>query len=97
MNKKTVKKKHFWQSLTLIKFTLKLGAFYMFRSTTIIRELAIASFLLGSLHQQLGQSRSSFINRCTFIKTLIKFTLKLGASYMFRSTTIIRELAIEPG
>jgi len=27
----------------------------------------------------------------------LKFTLKLYGSYMFRSTTIIRELAIEPG
>ena len=27
----------------------------------------------------------------------LKFTLKLDGSYMFRSTTIIRELAIEPG
>jgi len=27
----------------------------------------------------------------------LKLTLKLDGSYMFRSTTIIRELAIEPG
>ena len=31
------------------------------------------------------------------LKILLKFTLKLGGSYMFRSMTIIRELAIEPG
>jgi len=31
------------------------------------------------------------------LKLLLKFALKLGGSYMFRSTTIIRELAIEPG
>ena len=39
---------------------------------------------------------SSFTNRCTFIELWLKFTLKLDGSYMFRSTTIIRELAIEP-
>jgi len=27
----------------------------------------------------------------------LKFTLQLDGSYMFRSTTIIRELVIEPG
>ena len=31
------------------------------------------------------------------LKLRLQFTLKLGGSYMFRSTTIIRELAIEPG
>ena len=31
------------------------------------------------------------------LKLRLKFTLKLGGCYMFRSTTIIRELAIEPG
>jgi len=31
------------------------------------------------------------------INTLIKIYIKLDGSYMFRSTTIIRELAIEPG
>jgi len=40
---------------------------------------------------------SSFTNRCTFIRTLIKIYIKLDGSYMFRSTTIIVELAIEPG
>jgi hypothetical protein len=30
-------------------------------------------------------------------KLWLQFTLKLDGSYMFRSTTIIRELAIEPG
>jgi len=36
-------------------------------------------------------------NRCTFINILIKIYIKLDGSYMFRSTTIIRELAIDPG
>jgi len=27
----------------------------------------------------------------------LKFTLKLDGSYVFRATTVIRELAIEPG
>ena len=31
------------------------------------------------------------------LKLWLKFTLKSGGSYMFRSTTIIRELATEPG
>jgi len=31
------------------------------------------------------------------LKLLLQFTLKLDDSYMFRSTTIIRELAIKPG
>ena len=31
------------------------------------------------------------------LKLWLKFTLKLRGFYMFRSTTIIRELAIEPG
>jgi hypothetical protein len=31
------------------------------------------------------------------LKFLFKFTLKLDGSYMFRSTTIIRELAVEHG
>ena len=31
------------------------------------------------------------------LKLLLQFTLKLHGSYMFRSTTIIRELAVEPG
>jgi len=31
------------------------------------------------------------------LKFCLKFTLKLRGRYMFRSTTIIRELAIEPG
>jgi len=31
------------------------------------------------------------------LKLWLEFTLKLDGSYMFRSTTIIRELAIEPG
>jgi len=39
----------------------------------------------------------SFTNRCTFIKTLIKIYIKLDGCYMFHSTAIIRELAIEPG
>jgi len=42
-------------------------------------------------------SHSSLTNRCTFIETLIKFTLKLDGSYMFPSTTVLGELAIEPG
>jgi hypothetical protein len=42
-------------------------------------------------------SYSSFTNRCTFINVLIKIYIKLDGSYMFRSTTIIRELAIDPG
>jgi len=32
-----------------------------------------------------------------FLELWLKFTLKLDGSYMFRSSTIIRELAIEPG
>ena len=40
---------------------------------------------------------SSFTNKCTFIKTLMKIYIKLNGSYMFRPTTIIRELAIESG
>ena len=31
------------------------------------------------------------------LKLRLKITLKLDGSYMFRFTTIIRELAIEPG
>jgi len=31
------------------------------------------------------------------LKLSLQFTLNLGGSYMFRSTTIIRELATEPG
>ena len=31
------------------------------------------------------------------LKTVITIYIKLDGSYMFRSTTIIRELAIEPG
>ena len=31
------------------------------------------------------------------LKLWLQFTLKLAGSYMFRSTTIIRELVIEPG
>jgi len=31
------------------------------------------------------------------LKMWLQFTLKLDGSYMFRSTTIIREPAIEPG
>jgi len=31
------------------------------------------------------------------LKLRLQFTLKLDGSYMFRSTTINRELAIEPG
>jgi len=31
------------------------------------------------------------------LKLLLQFTLKLDGSRMFRSTTIIRELATEPG
>jgi len=53
--------------------------------------------LIGQQGSRFGLLRSSFTNRCTIIKTLIKFTLKLGGSYMFRSMTIIRELAFEPG
>jgi len=41
-------------------------------------------------------AHSSFTNRCTFIRALITIYIKLYGSYMFRSTTIIRELAIEP-
>ena len=50
-----------------------------------------------SLHRAFWYSHSSFTNRCTFIKTLITICIKLDGSYTFRSTTIIRELAIEPG
>jgi len=31
------------------------------------------------------------------LKLRLQFTLKLDGSYMFQSTTVIRELAIEPG
>jgi len=31
------------------------------------------------------------------LKFSLQFTLKLDGSFLFRSTTIIRELAIEPG
>jgi len=41
-------------------------------------------------------SHSSFTNRCKFIQTLITIYIKLDGSYMFQSTTIIRELVIEP-
>ena len=58
-------------------------------------------FELWQLHAK-GQettctSHSSFTYRCTFISTLIIIYIKLYGSYMFRSTTIITELAIEPG
>ena len=39
------------------------------------------------IHQQLH----------TFLNLWLQFTLKLGGCYMFRSTTIIRELTVEPG
>ena len=54
------------------------------------------SFFPFDINKALG-SHSSFIDRCTFIKTLITIYIQLDGSYMFRSTTIIRELAIEPG
>jgi len=57
---------------------------------------AIYLLLLTSL-KIYNYSHSSFTNRRTFIKTLITIYIKLDISYMFRSTTIIRELAIEPG
>ena len=41
-----------------------------------------------------------YVNKCkqsrSYLKHLV-ISLKLDGSYMFRSTTIIRELAIEPG
>jgi len=40
---------------------------------------------------------TSFANRCTFINPLIRIYITLDGFCMFRSTTIIRELAIEPG
>jgi len=33
----------------------------------------------------------------SLLEVWLKFTLKLDGSYMFRSTTIIRKLANEPG
>jgi len=45
----------------------------------------------------ISHSHNSFKNRCTFIKTFITIYTKLDDSYVFRSTTIIRELAIELG
>ena len=59
--------------------------------------LNVSEDFLLSLHRTFWYSHSSFTNRCTFINTLIKIYIELDGSYMFRSTAIIRELAIEPG
>ena len=52
------------------------------------------------IHEVLNFLKSHTVNSPTdthILKLWLKFTLKLCGSYMFRSTTIIRELAIEPG
>ena len=48
-------------------------------------------------HAQKRHFIQLFTNRCTFIRTFITIYVKLDGCYMFRSTTIIRELATEPG
>jgi len=55
--------------------------------------------LLLSLHRAFWYSHSSFTNKIHthLLKLWLQLTLKLCGSYIFWSTTIIRELTIEPG
>jgi len=81
--------RHTWESCTA-PFTLNLVTRTSFRLATRQCECEFVVKLNICTH-------SSFTNRWTYTKTLIKFTLELYGSYTFRFTTIIRELAIEPG
>ena len=71
----------------LVRFSWNLNSVDRFSKNSQYRK-----FL--SLYRAFWYSHSSFTNRCTFIKTLIK--IYINGSYMFRSTTIIKELEIEP-
>ena len=60
-----------------LKFTLKLDGFYMFRSLCCSGSVHCIRRAFGDLLEQVYESYSSFINRCTYIRTLIKIYIKI--------------------
>ena len=65
--------------------------------------LVTAYIMIQLLHMWSRKGKSYFCDTvhsptdAHLLEFFFKFTLKLDGSYTFRSTTFIRELAIEPG
>ena len=67
----------------------------VFSATDIARKSTANFFYCCTVHSYIRTVHSSI--DAHLLKLGLEFTLKLVGSYMFRSTTIIRVLAIEPG
>jgi len=77
----------FWTDVLSVKMTP------LFKSLELNEEMLF--FYRCNVHSDIHTVHSR--TDAHLLKLWLQFTLKLDGSYTFRSTTIIRELAIEPG